>query len=234
VLLVFLLVPVFASCAESVSTQVVPIAQQLPEREEARYLVLDAKGAQQGSAVLTIAPEGDHVRLGLAYDFGQGRTDTSSLLVRRDSMKPTRTERIVVDGDRRYVSQAEYGEKVVVALDDGRRPRRREAAVSESAYDNVESLFLWRTIDHSVGREVRYVNVIIDPKRGTISRALGTVEVLRREEVRLPSGTVQAWRVQFRSAGVTNTAWYRADASKALVRYEITRGPTLVLDTMSK
>ena len=224
-----------SACGEAVSTQVFPITRPLPDREEARYQLLDSKGAPIGTAVLTIAPEADGLRLGLAYDFGANRTDTGSVIVRRDSMKPVRSERTVVDGERRSVTRAEYDAAgVTVAFDDGRRNRERTAELSESAYDNLESLFLWRTLDLTVGAEVRYVNVVIDPRAGTISRALGTVEVIGREDVRLPSGTVQAWRVHFRSAGITNTAWYRADGTHALVRYEITRGPTLVLESLSR
>jgi hypothetical protein len=140
----------------------------------------------------------------------------------------------VLDGDRRWLTRAEYDDEgVTVAFEDGRRMRTRRAELSEAAYENLASLFLWRTLDQSVGTEVRYVNVVIDPKSGTISRALGTVRVQRREEVQLPAGAVQAWRVEFRSAGVTNTAWYRADGARTLVRYEITRGPTLVLESVT-
>jgi hypothetical protein len=225
---------ILSGCAESVTTQVVPVAQPLPQQEEARYFVLDGEGNQQGTAVLRITPEGEQARLSLEYDFGPGKTDNGMAIVRRESIRPVRSERTVIDGDERYVSRATYNGKVSVEIDDGKRVRTREAEISESSYDNISALFLWRVLDHSVGTEVRYVNVVVDPKRGTISRALGTAEVIGREEVRLPSGTVQAWRVEFRSAGITNTAWYRADASRALVRYEIARGPVLVLDSVSQ
>lgn len=221
-----------ASCGENVTTQVVPVAQQLPaQREVTRYRMVDSKGADIGSAVLSSVPDGDTLTLGIAYDFGQGRTDNGTVIVRRDSMRPVNAERVVTDGERQYVTRAAYTDRdVTVRLDDPRRPKERRADLSETAYDNLESLFLWRTLDFSTGTQVRYVNVVIDPRGGTISRALGAVEVLGREEVRLSSGPVQAWRVQFRAAGVTNTAWYRADAGHLLVRYEITRGPTLILD----
>jgi hypothetical protein len=230
---VFVFGLLLTGCTESVTTQVVPVAQPLPQQEEARYRVLDGEGQQQGTAVLRIAPEGEQARVSLDYDFGPGKTDTGMAIVRRDSLRPVRSERTVVDGDAHYLSRAAYNGKVTVEIDDGKRTRTREAEISESSYDNISALFLWRVLDHSVGTQVRYVNVVIDPKRGSISRALGTAEVIGREEVRLPSGAVQAWRVEFRSAGITNTAWYRADASRALVRYEIARGPVLVLDSVT-
>ena len=221
-----------ASCGEPVATQVVPIAQRLPEREEARYRLLDADGGEQGTAVLGIASEDALARLTLAYDFGPGRTDEGTVLVRRDSLRPVRAERTVVDGERRYLTRIENDDKVKVVLEDGARTRRREAGINETAYDNLEAIFLWRAIDHNVGTTIRYLNVVVDPRRGTINRALGTVEVMRRAEVVLPAGAVQAWQVEFRSAGITNTAWYRADGTRTLVRYAIARGPTLLLDTV--
>jgi hypothetical protein len=223
-----------SACSKDVTTSPFPVSRQLPGREEARYTLTDSKGAGVGAATLTIATEGDGLRLGVAYDFGPTQQDTSGVSVRRDSMRPARSDRTVVDGDKRYVTRAEYaGEKVTAIFNDGGRDQTREAKISDSAYDNLESLFLWRTIDMSVGREARYTNVVVDPKHGTISRALATVRVEAREEVRLPSGPVQAWRVSFTSAGTTNTAWYRDDDTRELVRYEITRGPTLVLDSVS-
>jgi len=96
----------------------------------------------------------------------------------------------------------------------GRGERTQSADISETAYDNLESLFLWRTVEMGAGETVSYINVVVDPKRGTISRALATVAVSGREQVRLPSGTVEAWRVDFSSAGVTNQAWYAVDGGR--------------------
>jgi hypothetical protein len=232
-LLLVLLALTLAGCGEDTVTEVVPIAQPLPEREQARYRLLDREGRQVGTATLTIAPDGDDLRLGVAYEFSAQRTDIGSVVVRRQTLKPAREERTVVDGEKRYVTRAEYqGLEVSVTFDDGRRPVTRKASLTETAYDNLETLFLLRAMEHKLGVEVRYVNVVIDPLRGTISRTLATAHVIGREEVPLPSGPVQAWRVEFRSAGVTNTAWYRADDTRTLVRYAITRGPTLVLDSV--
>ena len=67
-----------------------------------------------------------------------------------------------------------------------------------------------------------------------VTGADGDVEVTGREQLQLPEGTVQTWRVLFTSAGITNTAWYRADDSRTLVKYEITRGPTLILEQANR
>ncbi|MER3420240.1 MAG: hypothetical protein C4290_06830, partial [Chloroflexota bacterium] len=196
-----------AACGQTVTTEVLTVVRPLSEPEELRYQVLNDKGEQIGTALLTVMPEGEVLRLGLTYDFGPERKDTATVVVRRESMKPVRSERVVVDGARRYVTRAEYGpDAVVVMLDDGGRGRRSEAAIGASAYDNLASLFLWRTLEQGVGASVRFGNVIVDPRRGTISRAVATVETIGRGNVDLPGGAEQAWRVEFRAAGVTNTA----------------------------
>jgi hypothetical protein len=220
-------------CGETVETQVLTIARPLAAPEEARYRVLNARGEQIGTALLTVASEGADLRLSVAYNFGPTQKDTATVVVQRDTMKPVRSERVVVDGERRYVTRAEYGpERVVVTLDDGGRGRRTEVTIGPSAYDNLASLFLWRALDQGVGASVRFGNIIVDPKRGSVSRAVATVETTGRGNVDLPGGAEQAWRVEFRAAGVTNTAWYRTDERRTLLKYEVTRGPTLVLESI--
>ena len=225
--------PALAACGESIKTESVPVTFRLPAPEGARYRLVDSKGEQIGTATLRTSAEGGGVLLQVAYDFGSNRTDTSAVLVQPETLRPTRSERTVVDGDQRYVTRSEYSDTdVTTTVDDGKRTRSRTAKLSDAAYDNLESLFLWRSADLRPGYDVRYVNVIVDAKRGTISRAVGQMNVVGREDLRLPGGErVPAWKVEFRSAGVTNTAWYRDDATRQLLRYEITRGPTLLLDT---
>lgn len=224
-----------AGCGSTVTTQVVPIQTPLPRQEEAIYRIQDSGGEEIGRAVLTISTEGAESRVSQEYDFGEGRTDRSSVVLERASMRPRSSERLVVDQGTEYRTAAEYSEDSVrVTFVGEQAERERTADISETAYDNLESLFLWRTIAMGAGESVSYVNVVVDPKRGTISRALGTVEVSGRELVQLSSGVVEAWRVDFISAGVTNHAWYAVDGDHRLVKYEIQRGPTLLLESASQ
>jgi len=222
------------ACGADVTTQVVPVQMPLPDREEAGYSVQDKEGREIGRAVLRIQREGDTLRLSQDYNFGEGELDRSVAVVARDSMRPLLSERLVQDDGREYRTASTYtADAVTVTFAGERGERAREADISETAYDNLESLFLWRTIALGAGETVSYVNVVVDPKRGTISRALARVEVSGREQVRLPSGVVEAWRVDFSSAGVTNQAWYAVDGDRRLVKYAIARGPTLVLERLS-
>ncbi len=222
------------SCSATVTTQVLTVTRPLPQQEQSHYRVVNDKGEQVGTALLAIAPDSDpaNARLTLDYDFGPTQKDTGVVVVNRTTMKPVRAERTVIDGDKRYVTRAEYsGNKVAVVLEDGGKGRRTEATLGESAYDNLSSLFLWRTLDLSAGSEVRYGNIIIDPKRGGISRAVATIEDAGRGNVATATGDELGSRVQFRSAGITNGAWYRLEGGRVLLKYDITRGPTLLLES---
>lgn len=222
------------ACGSSVTTEVIPVQMPLPEREEAVYRVEDKDGQQIGRAVFTIAPDGADARVTQDYRFGEGEIDSSSAVVDRASMRPRSSERLVEDAGKRYDTAAVYEDaKVVVTFTGDQGERTREADISETAYDNLESLFLWRTMEMGAGEKTSYINVVVDPKRGSISRALGTVEVSGREQVQLPSGVVEAWRVDFNSAGVTNHAWYAVDGDRRLVKYDIQRGPTLILEQVN-
>jgi hypothetical protein len=233
--LLLLAAALLAACGEAPTTQVLQIATPLPAREEASYRLEDRNGATIGRAVLGIATEGDTYRLTQSYDFGERQQDRSVVLVERASLRPRSSERTVVDGDETWLTRAEYEPaRVTVTLKTVRGERRRDAEISESSYDNLESLFLWRTLAMGAGERASYINVVIDPRRGTINRALGVVQVGGREIVNLPGGAVEAWRVDFTSAGVTNTAWYAVSDDRRLLKYAITRGPTLVLESVSR
>lgn len=221
------------ACAEEVSTETFPIAYPLPQQEEARYGLFDKDGRRIGEGVLVITPDGERVRFGLTYDFGNGQTDQASVVAARATLIPVTSERTVKDGDKSFVTRSRYAaDKVTTVFEGDNRQRTREAKLTGDVYDNIAAVFLWRTLEFNVNRSARYINVVVDPRNGAITRALGTVEVSGREDLQLPSGPVQTWRVRFTSAGVTNTAWYRADDSRALVKYEITRGPTFMLESL--
>ena len=223
-----------SGCGATVTTEVVPVQIVLPEQERAVYRVENKSGDEIGRAVFLIASESDGLLLTQEYRFAADQLDRSSVLVDRESMRPRTAMRLVEDGSRRYETSASYNDALVRVVSSGEHgERRREAEISEATYDNLESLFLWRTIEMGAGEQVRYVNVVVDPKRGTISRALATLEVSGRETVPLPGGEVEAWRVDFTSAGVTNSAWYAVDGDRRLVKYAIARGPTLLLESIS-
>lgn len=221
------------ACGAEVTTQVIPIEAPLPAAEEAVYRLLDAEGRPLGRAVLSIAAEGDRLRLGQRYDFGEGQLDESAVLVERATMRPVSSERLVQDGEQRWATAATYtADTVTVGFEGERGERERRADISETTYDNLESLFLWRATALGAGNTLRYINVVVDPKRGTISRALARLTVIGRENVRLADNRVlEAWRVEFNSAGVTNIAWYAVTGDRRLLRYEIARGPTLLLES---
>lgn len=237
------LLPLFAvllflsACGSDVTTQVVPVQTQLPTRETAIYQIQDKDGAAIGQATLSIEPEGDLARVTVDWRFSDAQRDRQSVLLERAGLRPRSSERVVEDEGKQYVTRATYTEDTVEVVFDGpddTPERTRSAEISETAYDNLESLFLWRATAMGAGNVLNYVNVIVDPKRGNISRALAKLEVSGRELVNLPEGrTIEAWRVDFTSAGVTNSAWYAITDDRRLLKYEIDRGPRLLLESVA-
>jgi len=219
-------------CGEdSVTTQVFPVQAPLPAQERAVYRVLDRNGAQIGRAVFTIEPDAGRVRFIQEYEFGAGERDRLTVLLDPLSLRPLHSAREVHDRGMTYLTEAVYEEAAVaVTFRDGRGERTRRAGISDSTYDNLESLVLWRTLEMAPGAKVSYGNVIVDPRRGTINRALGTVTVAGKETLTLPAGMIEAWRLDFRAAGLINRAWYAATPDRRLLRYEIARGPVLELE----
>jgi hypothetical protein len=46
------------------------------------------------------------------------------------------------------------------------------------------------------------------------------LKVVDSEQVTVPAGTYQAWKLEIDSGGETQTAWYAADATHLLLRYD--------------
>src|SRR5262249_24538457 len=225
-----------ASCGDSVTTQVLQVQTPLPAREEARYQVVDRNGAQIGRAVFTIEPDGGLTRLTQDYHFEEQQVDRIAAHVDPATMRAHDSLRDIQDGAKQYHTIATYeASKVVVTFNGDGPERTRQAEITEATYDNLESLFLWRTLAMGAGERYSFVNVVIDPRRGTISRALAGLSLSGREQVKMPDGSVrEAWRVDFSSAGVTNQAWYTVTADRTLLKYRIARGPTLLLEGVSR
>ena len=47
-----------------------------------------------------------------------------------------------------------------------------------------------------------------------------TVKVTEKETVEVPAGTFQAWRLEIRSSGGKQKAWYADTETRPLVRYD--------------
>ncbi|MGI8550195.1 MAG: hypothetical protein ACR2PL_05245 [Dehalococcoidia bacterium] len=210
------------ACRPGTTSQVVPIAAPLPVQERARYRIESDTGQKLGEAILSIENGGGALTFTTHIELSNGNTNDGRTVVEPPTLRPRSVDRsVTLSGHRIDLHEVYSVDGVTSTLENGSSVRTHVQKLPESAYDDQESLFLWRTLQFATGYTVHYVNVLFDARGGTISRPLGTAHVAFRERIRLPTGNADAWRVEFSAAGLANTAWYEDSPGRRLLKYRI-------------
>ena len=191
-----------------------------PSRETSRYRLLQGDDFK-GSGELSIEQR-DGV-LVLTQDFeipDEEVTDGVAVELDPDTLRPKTVQRTIdgPEGERRC--EATYREGgVTVEQRAGEDERTDELDLPKQHYDSWSDLILWRTLEFFEGEELRYVDVLSCSlaKPDVLSVVLKVKEI---EEVTVPAGTFQAWRLDIRSGGKTQRAWFADDEARTLVRYD--------------
>ena len=191
--------------------------------EECSYSVLDEDGEPMGTGVLKIEEEDGRLRLVQHYQNPEF-DDRSVVLVDGDTLKPVSGERLISgeDGELRVEVRYSSGMAEVerIATEDGKEEQRTdELEVPEHAYDWASSLFLWRSIPLRQDYEASYFNMATTVV-GKPQRIRVTLRVAGQETVEVPAGIFQTWRLEIRSSGVEQMAWYGTGESRPLVKYD--------------
>lgn len=204
--------------APAISTSDVVATIPWPDRETARYRMVDDDGNDVGDATLSIEREGAVYVLRSTFDSGR-TIDESEVRADAATLKPLRVSRTITSEDETTEFTAIYRpDEDIVELSeksDGAQ-RTNPLRLPDHYYDNETSLFLWRTIDLREGYEGAY-NAVLSTQRRTVPV---TLRVDGPERVETPAGTFDAWRVEVRGGGVTLFAWYADTPERPLVRYE--------------
>ena len=178
---------------------------------------------------------GDAVRMYKAYRHGLGlRAAVNGVVLERavtvvalvvlvdaTTLKPISVRREIsrqattVTGE--YDSEEGIIRITIIDKDGDERPV--PLRLEEHYYDNESSLFLWRTIRFEEGYEASYYSVLANQR----SHKLVTVRVAGTEEVTVPAGTFQTWRVEIRFDGTKQVAWYADTPERTLVQYDNSR-----------
>ncbi len=188
--------------------------------ETARYRILDG-GDVKGSGVLSIEARGDALIFSQSFQAPErGVTDDISVETGATDLLPRSVRRVIGGPEGERLCDASYaGGLAVVEQRSETGERTDELEVPAPAYDSWSDLFLWRTLPFAEGYEVTYAAVL------TCSLAVPAVlsvdlKVVELETVTVPAGTFQAWRLEVRSGGRTQKAWYVDDEARTLVRYD--------------
>jgi len=209
-----LALPLFAIACSETHVETMDVVGSIPwgDHEEAHYRLVDRDGSEAGSGVLSIDREDGRFRLGQTYT-DNSNSDESEVLVEVDTLKPLSVRReIRRDGDTEEV-EAEYG-PTEVKIRSG--DRQSFLTLPEHFYDNESAVFVWRTIAFREGLVLRYYTVLTNRRHS----AVVTLEVAGREQVEVPAGTFQAWRLEIRSGSVRQVAWYADDEQRHLLKYD--------------
>jgi hypothetical protein len=220
-LLPALLALIAVSClAQDIETQDIVADIPWPDSERSEYVLLDQDEAEIGSGTLTVERRGGEFEFVLSFE-GRGETDETVVTADAETLKPVSVRR-EHNNDERTVIEAEYDPEneeirvVEIEGDEEERtvPRRLD---KEHYYDNESSIFLWRTIRFEEDYEVNYYTVLPNAEQRLVS-----LRVLEKEEITVPAGTFDAWKLDISSEGVSQTAWYADTPARPLVQYDNT------------
>ena len=189
--------------------------------ERTEYLLLDRDGDEErGRGVLTVTRQNGAFELGLRFS-DENDSDEVVVLVDATTLKPISVRREIsrkantVTGE--YDSEEGIIRITIIDKDGDERPV--PLRLEKHYYDNESSLFLWRTIPFEEGYEASYYSVLANRR----SQELITVRVAGTEEVTVPAGTFQTWRVEIRFDGTKQVAWYADTPERTLVQYDDSR-----------
>ena len=197
-----------------------PILSSIPWQapEEARYRLLDGDELT-GSGVLRIESAGGEIILSQEFESEEFRDEVVAV-VDAQTLRARSVQRVIdgPEGARRW--EVEYQDSTAVVVQRSEDDERRdEVSAPLQSYDSWTDVFLWRTIDFREGYEATYRDIL----SATLTRPhliSQTLEVTGRETVEVPAGTFQAWRLEIRSSGDKQTAWYADMETRPLVRYD--------------
>ena len=215
-----------AACAEDSGELVArDIVSKIPwtaAGEKATYRLLQGDDVK-GTGVLAIGSPvaAGPLRLQQSFEIPEENiTDDASVSVDIETLRPLVVTRVIDGPEGKRECEASYSERrVVIDQKAGKDKRMDELDLPPEHYESWSDIFLWRTIEFFEGNEVKYVDVLSCSLTKPDLLAV-VLKVKAIEEVTVPAGTFQAWRLEIRSGGRTQKAWYADDARRTLVRYD--------------
>jgi len=221
------LVLVIVGCGGSTSTlsDSGPIVGQIPwtAPETTHYRLLRDDDAI-GTADLRIAGEsGGTLTFTQDYDFpDQKIKDSVEATTESQTLQPRSAKRTIDGPEGKRTWDARYeGAKATIEQHSEKEQRTDTLNIPRGSYDTWTDIFLWRTIAFSRDYQITYQDALTCTlgKPDIVSVAL---KVTGKESVTVPAGTFDAWRLEIRSGGKTQTAWYADNAIRTLIRYDNT------------
>lgn len=188
--------------------------------EKAQYQVKQGNKVI-GSAELTLEATGESVTLKQEFEFPDEEiTDQISVIADAITLRPIEVERHLNGPEGPRDCEAQYARGVATVEQRTKEDQRTDRIdIPSQSYDGWSDLFVWRTLAFAEGYAVDYTDVLTCTLARPQLLAVG-LKVTSQENVTVPAGAFETWRLEIRSGGRTQKAWYSTDASHRLVRYD--------------
>jgi Protein of unknown function (DUF3108) len=198
--------------------------------EEYSYRITTRGVEGEGECKLITTPESEPGRTRLERLCGRDQfRDDGVAVVLSDSLRPVSSSRTISDSEkqRSTTHSVAYGEiEAVFKTDDGTKVRTTTRELPEpdkqspqpAWYDDEELFWLVRTLDLRAG----YTSAFSYAINAGQPRILNTrVEVLEAEQVTVPAGTFETWRVRVQRGGSAKIIWVEQEGSRRVIRAQI-------------
>jgi hypothetical protein len=224
-LLALLLPALIASLACGLQPERPPPTADLPitipwaDQEQARYQLLDRKSEEEmGTGTLSVARQGDTYELSQSFQGTDGSSDESTVTVDAQTLKPLSFHRTLMLKNQTEEVEGDYdAAKGVANITEvsGDEDRPVPLRLGDHYYDNDTLLFLWRTIPFAEGYTAAFRTVLT----GNATQKIVEIEIIGKEQITVPAGTFQAWKMESRSSGVKQFAWFADTPQHPLLQY---------------
>ncbi|NLF03121.1 MAG: DUF3108 domain-containing protein [Anaerolineales bacterium] len=181
-----------------------------------RYQWLDETDSEIGTSVISYTREGD-VWVIAQSDQISGLDQTFEVRVAADTLAPVSEQKQVKTADTEFELTTRYegGKLEIKAVVNG-EDRTASVDVPANALDNDQLLVSLEALPFAEGYKGEVVVVVAQ----NALKVPMEVTVQGQEEIEVPAGTFQAWRVEFKASQGIQTVWYKVDAPHTLVLYD--------------
>ena len=189
------------------------------------YVIQDYEGNDKGTAALLIERYEDIYFLKQYYVFQESIAWTLMVNVRADNLKPLAggvTTSTPTIGHTVIYNYAEGKLDIDTTAPEGSQHTVMD--VPEDAYDDNEFLFLLRAIPFEVGHTATFTNVIAT----SAEKHVVTIVVIGEEELQVPAGRFDAYKVEISMAGDKRYVWYGKDKPHYLLKLDSGTGVILL------
>ena len=179
-------------------------------------------GGLGGKGTLSVRRDGANLILDQSYEEvsppagAKRNVDVAQVSATAAELRPIWMQRGIRGRDESRNYRADYAAdgKTVAVTQDTDKPK--SIPVPEIIYDNESSLWLWRTLALADGYRARYVS--LDAVRKT--RQTVDLTVTGKQNIIVPAGTFEAWRLQVRNGRATRVAWINVAAPHEIVQWD--------------